>query len=89
MITPMKKNGAVDFEGFRKHVKNQLKAGIDGLVPLCTTSETPTLDEDEEDKMLSIIMEERAAFARLFVQIKNLTSAKKQDYNFLRIQKES
>ncbi len=64
MITPMKKNGAVDFEGFRKHVKNQLKAGIDGLVPLCTTSETPTLDEDEEDKMLSIIMEERAAYKK-------------------------
>lgn len=61
MITPMKKNGAVDYEGFRKHIKNQLKAGIDGLVPLCTTSETPTLDEDEEDKMLDIIMEERAA----------------------------
>lgn len=64
MITPMKKNGAVDFEGFRKHVKNQLKAGIDGLVPLCTTSETPTLDEDEEDKMIAIIMEERAAFKK-------------------------
>ena len=64
MITPMKKNGAVDFEGFRKHIKNQLKAGIDGLVPLCTTSETPTLDEDEEDKMLSIIMEERAAYKK-------------------------
>lgn len=64
MITPMKKNGAVDYEGFRKHIKNQLKAGIDGLVPLCTTSETPTLDEDEEDKMISIIMEERAAFKK-------------------------
>ena len=64
MVTPMKKNGAVDYEGFRKHVKNQLKAGIDGLVPLCTTSETPTLDEDEEDKMISIIMEERAAFKK-------------------------
>ncbi len=64
MITPMKKNGAVDFEGFRKHIKNQLKAGIDGLVPLCTTSETPTLDEDEEDKMISIIMEERAAYKK-------------------------
>ncbi len=64
MITPMKKNGAVDYEGFRKHIKNQLKAGIDGLVPLCTTSETPTLDEDEEDKMISIVMEERAAYKK-------------------------
>ncbi len=64
MITPMKKNGAVDYEGFRKHVKNQLKAGIDGLVPLCTTSETPTLDEEEEEQLIDIIMEERDAYKK-------------------------
>ena len=61
MITPMKQNGEVDFEGFRAHIKNQLKAGIDGLVPLCTTSETPTLDEEEERKMIEIIFAERDA----------------------------
>lgn len=60
MITPMKDDGSIDYEGFRKHIRNQLEGGINGLVPLCTTSETPTLEEDEEDKMISIIMEERA-----------------------------
>lgn len=60
MITPMKKDGDVDFDGFREHIKNQLEAEIDGLVPLCTTSETPTLDEEEERKMIEIIMGERA-----------------------------
>ena len=44
MITPMKGDGSVDYEGFRKHIKNQLEGGINGLVPLGTTSETPTLD---------------------------------------------
>lgn len=58
MITPMKGDGSVDYEGFRKHIKNQLEGGINGLVPLCTTSETPTLDEDEEEKMIEIIMNE-------------------------------
>lgn len=58
MITPMKGDSSVDYEGFRKHIKNQLKDGITGLVPLCTTSETPTLDEDEEEKMIEIIMSE-------------------------------
>ena len=58
MITPMKGDGSVDYEGFRKHIKNQLEGGINGLVPLCTTSETPTLDEDEEEKMIEIIMDE-------------------------------
>lgn len=58
MITPMNSDGSIDYEGFRKHIKNQLESGIDGLVPLCTTSETPTLSEDEEDKMIEIIMSE-------------------------------
>ena len=58
MITPMKGDGSDDYEGFRKHIKNQLEGGINGLVPLCTTSETPTLDEDEEEKMIEIIMDE-------------------------------
>ena len=58
MITPMKGDGSIDYEGFRKHIKNQLEGGINGLVPLCTTSETPTLDEDEEEKMIEIIMNE-------------------------------
>ena len=41
LITPMKADGSVDFEGFRKNVKHQLQQGIDGLVPLGTTAETP------------------------------------------------
>ncbi len=64
MITPMKQDGAVDFEGFREHIKNQFEDGIDGLVPLCTTSETPTLDEDEERKMIEIIFAERDAYKK-------------------------
>lgn len=59
MITPMTAGGEVDFEGFRTHVKNQLSSGLDGIVPLCTTSETPTLSESEEDKMIDIVMSER------------------------------
>ena len=45
MITPMNGDGSIDYEGFRKNVKFQLEQGIDGLVPLGTTAETPTLDE--------------------------------------------
>ncbi|WP_147615714.1 4-hydroxy-tetrahydrodipicolinate synthase [Treponema pectinovorum] len=67
MITPMKSDGSVDYEGFRTTVKFQLEQGIDGLVPLGTTAETPTLDEtpgQEEDKIISIIMEEVKAFEK-------------------------
>jgi 4-hydroxy-tetrahydrodipicolinate synthase len=58
LITPMKESGDVDYEGFRRLVSFQIEEGIDGLVPLGTTGETPTLDEDEEDKLIEIVMEE-------------------------------
>jgi len=58
LVTPMKENGDVDYDGFRRLINFQLEQGIDGLVPLGTTGETPTLDEDEEEKLLRIIVDE-------------------------------
>ncbi|MDE6737315.1 MAG: 4-hydroxy-tetrahydrodipicolinate synthase [Treponemataceae bacterium] len=57
MVTPMNADGSVDYEGFRKNVAFQLEKGIDGLVPLGTTGETPTLAEDEEERMITIVLE--------------------------------
>lgn len=54
MITPMLNDGSVDYDGFKKNVLFQLEQGIDGLLPLGTSGETPTLSEDEEDKLLDI-----------------------------------
>lgn len=65
LITPMKQDGSVDFDGFRKNVRFQLESGITGFVPLGTTAETPTLDErpgQEEDTLIQILMEEVTAF---------------------------
>ncbi len=67
MITPMNADGSVDYEGFRKNVKYQLEQGIDGLVPLGTTAETPTLDEkpgQEEDKIIEIVFDEVHKFEK-------------------------
>jgi 4-hydroxy-tetrahydrodipicolinate synthase len=58
LITPLKENGDVDYEGFRKLIDFQIREGINGLVPLGTTGETPTLDEDEEEKLIKIAVEE-------------------------------
>lgn len=58
LITPMNEDGSVDYECFRKNVKFQLEQGIDGLVPLGTTAETPTLEEEEEQKLIDIVMQE-------------------------------
>jgi 4-hydroxy-tetrahydrodipicolinate synthase len=58
LITPMKDNGDVDYDGFRRLISFQIDEGIDGILPLGTTGETPTLDEDEEEKLIKIAVEE-------------------------------
>jgi 4-hydroxy-tetrahydrodipicolinate synthase len=57
LITPMLDSGEVDYDGFRRLIDFQLEQGIDGLVPLGTTGETPTLEEDEEERLIKIAVE--------------------------------
>ena len=64
MITPMKEDGSIDYDGYRKLLRFQMEEGIDGLVPLGTTGETPTLDEDEEQRIIDAVMEEVRAFEK-------------------------
>jgi 4-hydroxy-tetrahydrodipicolinate synthase len=52
----MTESGAVDYDGFRRLIEFQLTEGIDGIVPLGTTGESPTIDEDEEEKLIEISM---------------------------------
>lgn len=47
MFTPFK-DGKVDVEALVKTTQRQVKAGIDFLVPLGTTGETPTLSDEEK-----------------------------------------
>ncbi|MCL2067351.1 MAG: 4-hydroxy-tetrahydrodipicolinate synthase [Treponema sp.] len=58
LVTPMKDSGEVDYEGFRKLIAFQIAEGIDGIVPLGTTGENPTLDEGEEDILIEIAVDE-------------------------------
>jgi len=54
LITPMHNSGEVDYEGFRRLIEFQITEGIDGIVPLGTTGETPTLEENEEYRLIEI-----------------------------------
>ncbi|MBE6218194.1 MAG: 4-hydroxy-tetrahydrodipicolinate synthase [Bacteroidales bacterium] len=51
LITPFK-GGEVDYDAFAALVDRQVEAGIDFLVPLGTTGETPCLEDDERIKVL-------------------------------------
>src|SRR2546427_9059911 len=46
MVTPFK-DGKVDELSFERLVKAQIKAGVDGIVPVGTTGESPTLSFEE------------------------------------------
>ena len=56
LITPFK-NGEVDYAAFAALTDRQVAAGIDFLVPLGTTGETPCLEDDERIKVLQIAKE--------------------------------
>jgi len=46
LVTPFR-NGQVDYEGFRKLIEAQIAGGVDGIVPVGTTGESPTLSHEE------------------------------------------
>ena len=56
LITPFR-NGEVDYDAFAALVDRQVAAGIDVLVPLGTTGETPCLEDEERIKVLQIAKE--------------------------------
>lgn len=56
LITPFD-NSEVDYAAFAALIKRQVAAGIDFLVPLGTTGETPCLEDEERIKVLQTVRE--------------------------------
>jgi 4-hydroxy-tetrahydrodipicolinate synthase len=70
LVTPFTADGALDEDAFRRLVRWQVLAGIDGLVPCGTTGEAPTLSSDERDRLIAATVEtvaERPSRARVTV----------------------
>ena len=51
LITPFR-DGAIDFESYDRLIDHYLAFGVDGLFPLGTTGEAPTLDDGEFDAVV-------------------------------------
>jgi 4-hydroxy-tetrahydrodipicolinate synthase len=51
LVTPFR-DGALDEEAFRAHVSWQIENGTNGLVPVGTTGESPTLTHDEHKRVV-------------------------------------
>jgi 4-hydroxy-tetrahydrodipicolinate synthase len=58
MITPFKNDGAVDEESLRRFVDFQIDGGVDMLLPCGTTGEGATLNPDETDRIVQIVIEQ-------------------------------
>ena len=59
LVTPFK-DGSVDYDAYRVLVRRQVAAGVDFLVPLGSTAETPCLSDEEKQELLKITREEAA-----------------------------
>ena len=57
LITPFD-NGELDLNSFRNIVKHQIDNGTDGLIPVGTTGESPTLSHYEHEKIVEVCIEE-------------------------------
>jgi 4-hydroxy-tetrahydrodipicolinate synthase len=53
LVTPFR-DGVLDEAAFEKLVASQLKGGVDGIVPVGTTGESPTLDYDEHIRVVEL-----------------------------------
>lgn len=68
LVTPFTPEGAIDASAFRRLVRWQVMAGIDGLVPCGTTGESPTLSPAEREWLIATTIEvvgERASHGRI------------------------
>ncbi|MBQ1936928.1 MAG: dihydrodipicolinate synthase family protein, partial [Bacteroidales bacterium] len=57
LVTPFTQSGEVDYPAYINLVKRQVENGVDFLVPLATTGETPTLSAEEKQKIFALTKE--------------------------------
>ena len=60
ITTPFRPDGSLDAGKLREQVEHQIAGGIDGLVPVGTTGESPTLDVSEHTEVIRIVIETAA-----------------------------
>jgi len=57
LITPFNHDGSIDLGAYKALVELQMEQGVDGLVPVGTTGESPTLSSSEKDLLIKTAVE--------------------------------
>lgn len=69
LITPFMENGAIDFAAVARIVDNLVAGGVDYILVLGTTGETPTLSADERKALVRFVRDRVAGRVALMVGI--------------------
>lgn len=54
LLTPFESDGKIDYKAYERLVRRQVEGGVDFLVPLGTSAETPTLSKEEKSLLWAI-----------------------------------
>lgn len=65
LVTPFMPDGSIDFCSLERLVENLVTNGVDYLTTVCTTSETPTLTEEEKDEIVFCVVKANAGRAAI------------------------
>src|SRR5207245_7033122 len=79
MITPFNSDGSVDGKALRRFVDFQIDGGVDMLLPCGTTGEGATLNAEETDRIVRIIIEQSRGRAPVIVGAGSNSTAKAID----------
>ena len=69
LVTPFMENGAIDFAAVAKIVDNLIAGGVDYILVLGTTGETPTLSTDERKALIRFVRDRVAGRVMLMVGV--------------------
>ena len=66
IVTPFTKDGALDEAALRRLVDYQTQGGVEILIPVGTTGESPSLSHDERERVFEIVKEQAKGKAKVF-----------------------
>lgn len=69
LITPFNEDKSVDYSALGRLVEDQISGGIDYLVVLGTTGETPALSDEEKKEIVRFVIEKNAGRLKIVVGI--------------------
>ncbi|MBR0057480.1 MAG: 4-hydroxy-tetrahydrodipicolinate synthase [Kiritimatiellae bacterium] len=65
LVTPFCADGAIDWQRLGALVDEQVAAGVDGLVPVGTSGESPTLNMEEHGKVIEFVAQRAAGRVKI------------------------